>query len=193
MNWTLLADHLAAAHGSDYQSIHRVRTAVQQAQEAITTLGVLGHHYHLEEGPPPPQQEWPRYMFHERCPEGLLVHGPEQQAELGDGWRQSLAEARQAHGLKVQFAGRGGVKLTDLPAVILGQDPEGQQLSRDERIAKARSALEEFWATSAVAEATIPSGEKDAIEITKATSANGSGSAQSELRQKGRGAAVSRL
>lgn len=185
MNWTLLSDHLAARHGTDYQSMHRVKTAVQALQEAITQLGALGHHYHLEEGPPPPQLEWPRYMFHERHPEGVLVHGPEQQAELGDGWRQSLADARQAHGLKVQFAGRGGVKLTDLPAVILGQDPEGRLLSRDERIASAKSALEEYWAT-------IGQGEQDAVEIPKAASTNGSGGSQSELRQKGRSSTVSR-
>jgi hypothetical protein len=184
MNWTLLADHLAAKHGSDYQSIYKVRVAVRQCEEGLIVLGQLGHHYHLEKGPPPPQQEWPKYMFHERCPDGLLVHGPEEAQDLGDGWRPSLAEARQAHGLRMQFAGRGGVKLTDLPAVILGQDAEGQKLTREERILSARNALEQYWAT-------LGQETESAIEKPKAASANGSSKEQPPIRKESRGATVS--
>jgi hypothetical protein len=146
MNWQLLADHLASKHGNDYQSVARVKDAIRQIADAITQLGTMGHHYHLADGQPPSQVEWPKMMFHENCPDGQLVHGPEEQSELGEGWRTSLAEARQVHGLKMHFAGRGGVKLRDLPAVILGQNADGRVLTREERIWQARNALELHWA-----------------------------------------------
>lgn len=152
MNWQTFSDHLAAQHGTDYQAIYKITHALRAIHESLDLLAGLGHPFHLEDGPPPSQQEWPKVMFHESCHQGQLVHSQQDIDDLGDGWRPSLAEARYAHGLRQQFKGRGGVKLRDVPALLMGQKVEGATLTREERIKAAKDALEEYWATIGLAD-----------------------------------------
>jgi hypothetical protein len=176
MNWQIVSDHLAAQHGSDHQAIYRIEQAVRSLRESLDTLAALGHSFHIEGGPAVATPEWPKVMFHENCHQGQLIHCEEDLAELGDGWRSTLAEARFAHGLRQQFKGRGGVKLRDVPALVAGQQIEGATLSRAERIAAAKTALEEYWATI--------SGEEDAEHIPQNAPDNGSSEARPLVREE---------
>lgn len=176
MNWQVISDHLAAQHGSDHQKIYKVEHAIRALRESLDMLSSLGHPFHLEEGPAPPTAEWPKVMFHENCHSGQIIQCEEDLAELGDGWRSTLAEARFAHGLRQQFKGRGGVKLRDVPALVVGQQIEGVTLSRAERIAAAKTALEEYWATI--------SGEQDAEHIPETAPNNGSSEVRPLVREE---------
>lgn len=118
--------------------------ATAQISDGLTALAKLGHHFHLVEGAPEISLPWPRMFYHEDCRAGVLVYGPEFLADLGPGWFDTIAEARQSAGLDTQFMGRGGVHRQGLPASIANAKVAAlaRPLTKAERIEAARLALE---------------------------------------------------
>jgi hypothetical protein len=95
-----------------------LQVALSQVDEGLAGLARLGHQMHLEEGPPPPLEEWPRVFFHLNFPQGRLVRSRWELADLGEGWYPTLEQAQHQDGVAVQMAGRGGVGNRNLPVVI---------------------------------------------------------------------------
>lgn len=123
MDWYLLRQQLFAEHGSDQQAVARIEHALRLAEEGLRELGALGHQFHLAPGAQPKQSAWPRRVFHIGCPGGRVVHSQFDIVELGADWFDTLAEAHHSHGLRAQFAGRGGVTIGGLPAVMPAATP----------------------------------------------------------------------
>jgi hypothetical protein len=125
MDWYLLRQRLFAEHSQDQQRVARLERAISLAEEALRDLAALGHQFHLAPGAQPRQSAWPRRVFHISCPAGRLVHSQFDIVELGEDWFDTLLEAHHSHGLRTQFAGRGGVTIGGLPAVV----PEAPEAS----------------------------------------------------------------
>jgi hypothetical protein len=119
MSFHVLRDSLTSLHPDAPQVQRVIEHALADVWGALSRLSSLGHHYHLEEGPAPQVREWPRVMYHlEACRDGRVVNSHWDYEELGPGWYSSLAEAKYRAGLEAQFAGRGGVRVPNLPMVI---------------------------------------------------------------------------
>ena len=111
---------LLSTHAHHPQNARRVELALREIEISIGELAKLGHVYHLAEGQESSTlaDEFPKLVWHEdgRSREVLSKW---ELLELGPGWHSTLAEARQAHGMSTQFLGRGGIKRSNLPAVII--------------------------------------------------------------------------
>lgn len=148
MDFPGLRRHLLAMHPLDPQRQARIERALAQAEESLGALASLGHLFHLAEGSGEAFPEFPRRVFHvDAAPNGRLVYGEAELAELGPGWYDTLEKAQFADGLDTQFMGRGGVNRKGLPAIL-------QTLSLAEVIALATEAaankqkrIEEFKAS----------------------------------------------
>ena len=87
--------------------------------DGLADLARLGHLHHLEPGPEPFRDPWPRVMFHcDSAPNGRVVGSYHEFIDLGPGWYPSLGEAQHADAVATQMAGRGGLKRGGLPAKI---------------------------------------------------------------------------
>ena len=84
--------------------------AVRQIELGLGVLASAGWTLHVRAGAKPViEWPWPRIYYHyEHGHREVLAPGD--LAELGPGWYPSFAEAEQAYGEDVQFAGRGGVR-----------------------------------------------------------------------------------
>ena len=143
MDWKTFSAKIKSDHSGQMQHEWAIDRAMAELQSGLNALTRLGHPFHLEPGPPPVDKPWPRMFYHEDCHGGLLVHGPEYLVDLGPGWCDTLAEARQQAGLDTQFMGRGGVHRGGLPATQMnGKTTQARPMTRDERIEFARMALE---------------------------------------------------
>jgi len=121
----LQLEKLKAKHQADHfaslQDVEMVRQALLSIDIGLNFLSRLGHRYHLEPGPAPEVDDWPKVMFHvEAAPNGRVVNGPTEARELGSDWFFTLQEAQHAEGMRAQFAGRGGIGDRSVP-MILGQ------------------------------------------------------------------------
>ena len=91
--------------------------ALREVESALRHLASLGHLYHLVEGPEGPLAEYPKTVWHGDG-RSRLVHHPVDLIELGEGWYDTLGEAKQTAGMRAQFVGRGGQRMYALPAII---------------------------------------------------------------------------
>ncbi len=131
MDWKGLRNYLFARHPAEHQKSARIDFALRQAEEALTELSRLGYQYHLADGPGEPYPSWPCLMFHvDAAPNGRLVRSEAEAAELGPGWFRTLMESQLWDGMETQFAGRGGVPRTSLPA--LGPGPDLIEVARQQ-------------------------------------------------------------
>jgi hypothetical protein len=118
-SFALLERLRAEFHGKP-QQLAMVEAAVTNVDTGIATLAALGHSFHLALGPAPPQDEYPKLVFHVKsAPNGRLVRSRWELADLGEDWYPSLEAAQHADGVRAQFAGRGGVGNRNLPVVIV--------------------------------------------------------------------------
>jgi hypothetical protein len=149
MNWSAFSAELVGKFSTQPQNAYRVELACRQIAEGLQVLAGLGFPFHLEPGHMS-GSEWPKMMFNATAPNGVLVYGPTQQSELGEGWFDSLAKAREWHGQRTQLIGRGGKRLAGLPV------PVGRQLTNVERdLPVARDSAEEREARIAEAKALL--------------------------------------
>ncbi len=115
--WQILRNQLAGAHVSSPQDAKLVEVALREVEDALVRLARLGHLFHLAEGEGDEPEEWPKVVWHADG-RSWEAYDPGHLAELGEGWHETLAEARQQAGLRAQFIGRGGRRMTALPDII---------------------------------------------------------------------------
>jgi hypothetical protein len=114
--WSLVHQQLEA--GLDWHQQHEVDLALREVEQAMAVLVRLGKPVHLRPGHAPPGiWEWPRTVYSVFAPQGREVSCQAELDELGSDWFPSLEEAQHEHGMRVQFAGRGGVGANTLPAI----------------------------------------------------------------------------
>lgn len=118
------------------------QAAIKELEEALQKLACMGFHLHVEEGPAPPTQEWPRFVFHIR--QGARECGCEAEfKELGPDWHYTMEAARHAAGEAKQWQ-RGGVFTKSLPAPIsiVPEPPKmlQEEESRENKVARLRPA-----------------------------------------------------
>ena len=112
--------------------------AFREIEAGLAVMARLGYLYHLEPGPQPAEDEWPRLMFHvDAAPNGRLVQSRYDLPDLGDDWYLTLEEAQHADGLKTQFAGRGGIGSRNLPVVVEWSGPPSNH-EADAKLRKER-------------------------------------------------------
>lgn len=98
--------------------------ALRQVELGLEVLASAGWGLHLETGPPiAAQWPWPQIFYHYEHGHREVL-SPGDLAELGPGWYLSYAEAEQAYGEDVQFAGRGGVRRHREVALVNGSEAE---------------------------------------------------------------------
>jgi len=118
VGWKSIREELLALHAGQPQECRVIEMALREAEASLAALARLGHFYHLEAGPWPEKEAWPKTYFHTvAAPQGRLVRSPWELAELGDGWFPTLEEAERHEGMKRQFEGRGGVRQRNLPVL----------------------------------------------------------------------------
>lgn len=109
MNWRRFRNELVNQYHEQPQVVALIDHACRQIEESLTILARYGHLFHLAEGPGSTFPDWPRLMFHlTAAPRGHLVFCEEDRAFLGEGWFDTLDEAKHADGMGEQFK-RGGV------------------------------------------------------------------------------------
>lgn len=94
-----LSEHreaLAEAHAEHPQRATLADLAMQEIEAGIAKLRSLGHHFVLVQGDPPPQDEFPKMLYHSDAPGGLSQHiAADQQEEdelVQQGWRTTQQE-----------------------------------------------------------------------------------------------------
>lgn len=121
-DWQRLQQQLEAEHFARPQNVARITRAIGHVREGLDELARLGHPFCLIPGIEPttdPDDLWPQTWFHmDTAPNGRIVRDRWQLETLGDGWCKTLAEAQHMAGKSAQFAGRGGIRSRNLPAVI---------------------------------------------------------------------------
>jgi len=153
MNWQAFSAELIAKFSDKPQNSAKVELACRQVAEGLQVLAGLGVPFHLVPGHVS-GAEWPKTMFHATAPNGLIVYGPTQAGELGEGWFDSVAKAREWHGRKIQFIGRGGQRMPGLPVVIAATRQESlTNVERDLPVAKDSPAERKARIAKARAEA----------------------------------------
>lgn len=129
-----------AEHYGKPQNLSRIEYEFARLGEALAALAVLGHQYHLVDGPDGPAEReeiWPRIYFHvSAAPNGRVVASKWELDELGPGWFPTLEAAQHTDGMETQFAGKGGVGRKTVPAVVPGSEPAVDSL--DERREKLK-------------------------------------------------------
>lgn len=129
-----------ADHFGSLQQVEQIRLAMAAIDDGLNVLSRLGHRYHLEPGPPPLHNRWPKIMFHvEAAPNGRIVNSEYDAQELGVGWYYTLQEAQHAEGVRAQFAGRGGIGDRSVPMLpgAVGVQPERPLAPKDNSAAIA--------------------------------------------------------
>lgn len=141
MDWR---QRVLAEYFNHTQKYHLAQMAIKELEESLQKLRCMGFPLHVEEGPPPPTKEWPRFVFHIR--QGARECSCEAEfKELGPDWFYTIEEARYAAGEAKQWQ-RGGVFSKSLPAPInLFEAPkvpekEIPQESRENKVARLRPA-----------------------------------------------------
>ena len=137
-----ILNKLLALHPDKPQEGQHVLAALREINLGIAQLGKLGHVYHLAAGPCPDEiaNAWgPRVYWHADGRYHECWH-PRDLEELGEGWAETLEEAKRLQGMAQQFAGRGGVRSGNLPAVmsdlwITLATPADREADRKARIA----------------------------------------------------------
>ncbi len=119
MNWRRLRNALVNEHHEEPQTIAMIDHALRLTEEGLSLLSRLGHHMHLAAGTEPESRGYPKLMFHmEAAPRGHLVFCQEDIDWLGEGWFETLDEAKHAAGMGQQFR-RGGIfPKRGLPAIV---------------------------------------------------------------------------
>lgn len=131
MNWQHLRNQLVNCYHEKPQNVALVDHALGQVQEGLRLLGQMGHQFHLASGPAPPAKVWPRLVYSLACPEGFYCLCQEDFEFLGEGWFDTLDEAKHADGVGHQYR-RGGVfPKKGLPAIPLDFKPS--RLDRERR------------------------------------------------------------
>lgn len=125
MNWRRLRNELVNLHHEEPQAVAMIDHAVRLLEEGVTLLGRFGHHLHLVSGTEPERRDYPKLMFHlEAAPKGHLVFCQEDVDWLGEGWFETLDEAKHASGMGQQFR-RGGIfPKRGLPALVTSTEKE---------------------------------------------------------------------
>jgi hypothetical protein len=116
----LIRNKLLAEHPDLMQNCELIEKTLREIDVALERLGRFGHQYHLACGPCPDElaSAWgPRIVWHWDGRRRLVYH-PTDLAELGEGWAETLEEAKALAGKAQQFAGRGGVRSANLPALM---------------------------------------------------------------------------
>jgi hypothetical protein len=146
MDWAGLRRALNAAHAGDLQTLERIDHALRDAQQAMDALAALGHRFWLTRTPQPAMPHWPRMLFHvNSAPNGRIVRSEFEAADLGPGWFDTLEAAQHWDGVETQFAGRGGVPRTSLPATM-GLDAATIALQAQQAAKAKAQAIAEFKA-----------------------------------------------
>jgi hypothetical protein len=127
MNWPLFRNRLVNRYHEQPQVVMRIDHALGLVRDGLRELGTMGLVYHLESGPAPADSPlhapFPRHVYHlESAPRGYEVRCQSDLELLGEGWFDTLDEAKHADGMGEQFK-RGGVfPKSGLPAVIIDDD-----------------------------------------------------------------------
>ena len=133
MNLKTLRSDVEWAHKGRPQEQALCDSALRQIEEALAVLSRFGHHFHLAEGHQPGTR-FPRYVYH--FLKGQRLVGSEWELkELGWGWYDSFRDAELAEGRDIQFAGRGGIRRKQLPAVNGGKAEFVDYVPNEVRIA----------------------------------------------------------
>src|ERR1700733_2534163 len=132
MNWPLLRNRLVNRHHEEPQKTAQIDHAISLLREAHGLLAQMGHFIYLTEGPAIAPPEWPKLVFHaQKAPRGFLALCPEDFELLGDGWYDTLDEAKHAQGMEVQQR-RGGIfPRSGLPALVAGSEQTELDKERD--------------------------------------------------------------
>ena len=116
----IILNKLHALYPDKPQECLVIDKALREVETGLQVLSRLGHVYHLAVGPCPDEiaNAWgPRVYWHAdgRCKE---CWHPRDLEELGEGWAETFEKAKLLQGMAQQFAGRGGVRSGNLPAVM---------------------------------------------------------------------------
>lgn len=132
MNWLRFRNALLNQYHEQPQISARIRLAVDELQRGLDELARLGHQFHLADGAGTSGADFPRLVFHlAAAPRGHLVFCVEDITFLGEGWFDTLDEAKHADGMGHQFR-RGGIfPKRGLPATVA--DAGGQTRLDKER------------------------------------------------------------
>ncbi len=79
---------------SSPQDAKLVEVALREVEDALVRLARLGHLFHLAEGEGDEPEEWPKVVWHADG-RSWEAYDPGHLAELGEGWHETLAEAKQ--------------------------------------------------------------------------------------------------
>lgn len=136
MNWKRLRDRIVNQYSDRPQITAQVDLAIAETKSGLAGLARLGHQFHLVEGPAAPEHplhaDFPRLVYHLlAAPSGYLVRCQPDLDLLGEGWFDTLDEAKHADGMGEQFK-RGGIfPKSGLPALV--PDSELTELDRRRR------------------------------------------------------------
>lgn len=135
MNWKRLRDRLVNQYRDQPQITASIDLAIAETRSGLDGLARLGHRFHLVEGPPPADlpahSDFPRLVYHLlAAPSGYLVRCQQDLELLGEGWFDTLDEAKHADGMGEQFK-RGGIfPKSGLPALVPESEPTELDLRR---------------------------------------------------------------
>lgn len=122
MNWTRLRNSLVNQYHEKPQVVASIDLGLRQVREGLELLARLGHLFYLAPGSVSESNllalEFPRLVYHlDSAPRGYLVRCQSDLELLGEGWFDTLDEAKHADGMGEQFK-RGGVfPKSGLPAI----------------------------------------------------------------------------
>lgn len=140
MQWSDFLSDLLARHTGKPQAQRQLELAVAAVRRGLEAMAANGEVWHLEAGIGEESGHWPRIMFHAlAAPAGRLVRSEFELADLGEGWYDTLAEARNFEGVQVQNQGRGAVPRHGLPAI--GRPKSLQEMAMEaQALAAAKAA-----------------------------------------------------
>jgi hypothetical protein len=148
MFWPDFLSDILARHTGKPQTQRRLEIAVAEVRKGLEAMAAAGEIWHLEAGAGSIPEHWPRIMFHAlSAPAGKLVRSEFELADLGEGWYDTLAEARNFEGIQLQNAGRGGIPRRGLPAIgrpksleVLAAEAQAAEAAKAAKIAEFKAA-----------------------------------------------------
>lgn len=125
MDWRRLRNDLVNQYHERPQAVAQIDHALALVQEGLRQLGQLGHQMHVAQGAQPAiPAPWPRIMYNlHAAPKGFLVLCQQDRDLLGDGWFDTLDEAKHADGMGFQYRRGGIIPKRGVPAVHVVSEP----------------------------------------------------------------------